>query len=343
MLNAMCQSSWCRNIEVSSRYHCPSRDALDAGRTARRRPAPKSIEVVDEPVAGDQHRDEDRDVDAEQDLGDQARVGRDRAAGERARPVRGRCVSRAGPLRDAVGALEADGGADHALGADRALAARAADAGLAVRVPVAVRQARGVLRSCGLPGAWSMTVPSVLVTACGQRSAPLVLTDRAGRNRFPAGGRSDLRDPVDAGLDDDRLDDDVLTGRSVRGLVWVPAMASTTFWPAASVTSPKMVCLRVSQAVATTVMKNCEPLVPGPALAMASRYGLVEGEVGVELVLELVPGTAGAVAQRVTALDHEAADHPVEDRAVVQLVGGLLAGRRVGPLTLSPRRARRSS
>src|SRR6266851_8592855 len=41
-----------------------------------------------------------------------------------------------------------------------------------------------------------------------------------------------------------------------------------------STTSPKIVCLPVSQSVAPTVMKNCEPLVFGPALAMASLPGL---------------------------------------------------------------------
>jgi len=32
-----------------------------------------------------------------------------------------------------------------------------------------------------------------------------------------------------------------------------------------------MVCFMFSQGVGATVMKNCEPLVPGPALAIASR------------------------------------------------------------------------
>jgi hypothetical protein len=66
-------------------------------------------------------------------------------------------------------------------------------------------------------------------------------------------------------------------GRSRRS-VWVWLMACTRSAP--SVTSPKMVCLPVSQGVGTTVMKNCEPLVPGPALAMASRYGRVKARSG---------------------------------------------------------------
>ena len=58
-----------------------------------------------------------------------------------------------------------------------------------------------------------------------------------------------------------------LTGRSVRGLVCVAAMESTTFWLAWSVTLPKIVCRLFSQVVGATVMKNCEPLVFGPELA----------------------------------------------------------------------------
>ena len=49
------------------------------------------------------------------------------------------------------------------------------------------------------------------------------------------------------------------------------AMASTTALLSSSATSPKIVCLKLSQVVGLTVMKNCDPLVPGPALAMASR------------------------------------------------------------------------
>src|SRR5690606_9885066 len=66
------------------------------------------------------------------------------------------------------------------------------------------------------------------------------------------------------------------------------------------------------------------------------QVGLVEAQVRVELVLELVTGATGAVAERVTALDHEAADHPVEDRTVVELVRGPGTGLRVGPLPLAP-------
>ena len=53
--------------------------------------------------------------------------------------------------------------------------------------------------------------------------------------------------------------------------VWTPAMASTTSREAWSATSPKIVCLKFSQVVGATVMKYWEPLVPGPAFAIASR------------------------------------------------------------------------
>ncbi|SHS95876.1 Uncharacterised protein [Mycobacteroides abscessus subsp. abscessus] len=59
-------------------------------------------------------------------------------------------------------------------------------------------------------------------------------------------------------------------GRSPRSTA-VEAMESTTCCEAGSTTSPKMVWRRFRCGVLPTVMKNCEPLVPGPALAMASR------------------------------------------------------------------------
>ena len=57
-----------------------------------------------------------------------------------------------------------------------------------------------------------------------------------------------------------------------------------------------------------------------------------------DFVIELVSGAACAGAQRVTALNHEAVDHAVEDRAVIQRTGGLLAGRRIGPFALALRK-----
>ena len=62
------------------------------------------------------------------------------------------------------------------------------------------------------------------------------------------------------------------TGLSL-GPVAVVEILSTTACDAASFTSPKIVCLFVSHAVGTTVIKNCEPFVHGPELAIANRYG----------------------------------------------------------------------
>ena len=77
---------------------------------------------------------------------------------------------------------------------------------------------------------------------------------------------------------------------------------------------------------APRVMKNCEPLVPlAHALAGVrhrQQVGLVEDQLGVDLVVERVAGAAGAGAQRAAALDHEAVDDPVEAEAVVELAGG---------------------
>ena len=92
-------------------------------------------------------------------------------------------------------------------------------------------------------------------------------------------------------------------------------------------TTPKMVCLLSSHGVGPTVMKNCDPLVPGPVLAIASRYGRSKAQLGVDLVLELVARAARALAERVAALDHELGDDPVEHRAVVELLLGGRPGR----------------
>src|SRR5215510_9337497 len=52
----------------------------------------------------------------------------------------------------------------------------------------------------------------------------------------------------------------------------------------------------------------------------------------VELILELVARPARALSQRIATLDHEAVDHAVEDRAVVQGRLHFLSGARIGPL-----------
>ncbi len=70
------------------------------------------------------------------------------------------------PAQDALGALEAHGGTDHALGADGALAAGTAHAGFTIRMPVAGGQGLGVLMSLVLRAlrvAWRLVhgVPSI--------------------------------------------------------------------------------------------------------------------------------------------------------------------------------------
>jgi len=52
-------------------------------------------------------------------------------------------------------------------------------------------------------------------------------------------------------------------------------------------------------------------------------------------VVDLVAGTAGTSAEGVATLDHEAGDDAVEDGAVVEGTGGLLAGRGVDPFALA--------
>jgi hypothetical protein len=69
------------------------------------------------------------------------------------------------------------------------------------------------------------------------------------------------------------------TGRSC-GPVLAVAIVSTTLRLWSSATSPKIVCLRLRCGVAPTVMKNCEPFVPGPAFAIASRYGRLNASSG---------------------------------------------------------------
>jgi hypothetical protein len=61
--------------------------------------------------------------------------------------------------------------------------------------------------------------------------------------------------------------------------------------------------------------------------------GLVKGEVGVDLVLEVVAGVAGTVAHAVTALNHEIGDDAMEGGAVVEgLMAHFLQGLGVGPV-----------
>ena len=117
--------------------------------------------------------------------------------------------------------------------------------------------------------------------------------------------------------------DHVLQGRSP-GPVGVLAIASTTFADCSSATWPKMVCRWFRCGVGPTVMKNCEPLVPGPGVRHRQQVGPVEAQLRVELVAELVARAATAGAGRVAHLDHETGDHPVRDGAVVVRPAALL-------------------
>ena len=88
-------------------------------------------------------------------------------------------------------------------------------------------------------------------------------------------------------------------------------------------------------------MKNCEPLVSGPALAIATDAGGV-AVVG-QLVGERVAGAAAARALGVAALDDEAGHDAVEGQPVVEALAGEedeVVDRRRAP---RPRRARSRS
>ena len=69
------------------------------------------------------------------------------------------------------------------------------------------------------------------------------------------------------------------------------------------------------------MMKNWLPLVFGPGVGHGQRADLVAAGLG-QLVLEAVAGAAAAGAGGVAALDHEVADDPVEDDALVVAVAG---------------------
>ena len=71
----------------------------------------------------------------------------------------------------------------------------------------------------------------------------------------------------------------------------------------------------------------------GAGVGHGEEARLVEGEVGVDLVLEEVAGIAGAIADAVAALDHELWDDAMEGSAVVEgLVVHLLQSLGVGPV-----------
>src|SRR5690606_37302411 len=181
------------------------------------------------------------------------------------------------PAADAVRALVADRGGDHAGGTDRPVAAGAGDARLPVRMPVAARHG----------GLWWL-----LLVRHGGGAVPSRMPAGPSRSygwEGPDGspGRPLISGPRQLGRFS-TVTVSITTscsGRSVRGSVCVVAMLSTTRLPSSVLTAPKMVCFPVSQVVGATVMKNWEPLVPvpfgpGQALAIASRYGRVNARSG---------------------------------------------------------------
>ena len=66
------------------------------------------------------------------------------------------------------------------------------------------------------------------------------------------------------------------------------------------------------------MIKNCEPLVSGPAVGHRQTSGLIESEVGTEFVFEAVSRIARSGAHGIAALDHEVGDHAMEDGAVIE-------------------------
>ena len=77
-----------------------------------------------------------------------------------------------------------------------------------------------------------------------------------------------------------------------------------------------------------------------PAVGHRQDAGLAVPERRPEFVAEVVAGTAGALAQRIAALNHEIRDHAVEDRAVEVGLLHSLARTGIGPLLRSVREPR---
>ena len=107
------------------------------------------------------------------------------------------------------------------------------------------------------------------------------------------------------------------TGRS-KPSVCVAPMVSTTALLSASVTSPKIVCLRLSQSVGTSGDEELRAVGAGAGVGHGQQVRPVEAQVGMELVVERVAGPAGARAQGVAALEHEVRDDTVERQTVVK-------------------------
>src|SRR6185503_11226216 len=81
------------------------------------------------------------------------------------------------------------------------------------------------------------------------------------------------------------------------------------------------------------------------AVGVRSRVGHGEyaalgvAQVGMKFIVEPIARTAGAVAERVAALNHEARNDPVKNRAVVKRPLDLLAGLGIDPFLGSGRKA----
>jgi len=118
------------------------------------------------------------------------------------------------------------------------------------------------------PAAWDKVTIFNLLTHTSVAAQPNCRDHREGaaqNSRLSASSR-----------DQDRSMATFLTTTSFAGRSWRLRGTAVIFFTTScpSTTSPKIVCLPVSQSVGPTVMKNCEPLVFGPALAMASLPGL---------------------------------------------------------------------
>ena len=64
----------------------------------------------------------------------------------------------------------------------------------------------------------------------------------------------------------------------------------------------------------------------GAGVGHGEASGDGEGERGIELIVEVVAGVAGAVARRVATLDHEAGDDAMEGESVVEALAVVLDG-----------------
>ena len=190
---------------------------------------------------------------------------------------RARLAGALGTLLDAVGALEADRGRAHAVRADRPVAPLAPDPGLPVGVAVADRWGVRDAPGAARPSDRRGGHPRSISTVS-------MTTGSTGRSPGPVGGGADGVDDVAALLVGDLTEDGVLVGQPAGG--------------------------RGGDEELRAVGARA-------GVGHREQVGAVEGELGVELVLERVAGATGAGAERAAALEHEAVDDAVEAEAVV--------------------------